>query len=54
MWPCADARAAAHTFMMLRDGAMVAGYLDDARRAADGLRTAVDELVAAGAAAASR
>ena len=49
-----DAHAAAHTFLMLRDGAMVAGYLDDARRAADGLRTAVDELVAAGAAAASR
>ena len=44
------AREAAHTFMMLRDGAMVAGYLDDARRAADGLRAAVDALVAAGGA----
>lgn len=44
-----DASAAAHTFMMLRDGAMVAGYLDDPSRAADGLRTAVDALVAASA-----
>jgi AcrR family transcriptional regulator len=40
--------SAARTFMMLRDGAMVAGYLDDPRQASDGLRTAVETLVAAG------
>lgn len=41
-----DAAVAARTFMMLRDGAMVAGYLDDPRRASEGLRAAVDALVA--------
>ncbi|KGM02422.1 TetR/AcrR family transcriptional regulator [Cellulomonas cellasea] len=43
-----DAAGAARTFMMLRDGAMVAGYLDDAQRASDGLRAAVESLVSAG------
>ncbi|MFS0699367.1 TetR/AcrR family transcriptional regulator [Cellulomonas sp. 179-A 4D5 NHS] len=43
-----DAEGAARTFMMLRDGAMVAGYLDDPRRASEGLRAAVETLVASG------
>lgn len=42
-----DPAAAARTFMMLRDGAMVAGYLDDPGHAADGLRVAVETLVTA-------
>jgi AcrR family transcriptional regulator len=44
-----DAAGAARTFMMLRDGAMVAGYLDDPRRASEGLRAAVESLVGPGA-----
>lgn len=43
-----DPASAARTFMMLRDGAMIAGYLDDAPRASKGLRDAVATLVAAG------
>ncbi|WP_258724750.1 TetR/AcrR family transcriptional regulator [Cellulomonas sp. NS3] len=44
-----DPAGAARTFMMLRDGAMVAGYLDDPRRASEGLRAAVEALVGTGA-----
>lgn len=47
-----DAAGAARTFMMLRDGAMVAGYLDDPRRASEGLRAAVEALVDPGTRAA--
>lgn len=42
-----DPAGAARTFMMLRDGAMVAGYLGDARRASKDLVAAVDQLVGA-------
>jgi AcrR family transcriptional regulator len=42
-----DPAGAARTFMMLRDGAMVAGYLGDARRASEDLVAAVDQLVGA-------